>query len=217
MASLESLSNSLERLNVLQTLASARQSSPGDLLWDAGTQYYLNDIAVSPTDFGAYCFTGGASARTTIRGGTDPAATPLLWTPLSKQGVGFNDVEEFTSVAPIVGAAGAFTLPAGASLAGAAAGEAWLVTIQGVIQTPLVQVAATDKVQFTLTGAGAGGTVQALDIQPNVGVVANDFSATAVINVGTGGTAIALQGAYNVAGQVPTLNTGLRVTYVRLY
>lgn len=210
MASLESLSNPLERLTVLPTAVNIRKSGAGDITWDAGVQYFQNDLVISTLDGGAYVFTGGASNRTSILGGSDPAAAPTLWTSLAT--VGIQNTSQIT-VPSTLGAANAITLPAGATLTGLPAGSTWLVAVQGSLTTAIATVAA-DVSTFTFTPNGAGAVTWRTDIAPIANTVSTitDFGQSGFVTVGTGGSTITPTAAY--AGAAPTL-VGL-ISYVRI-
>jgi hypothetical protein len=211
MASLESLSNPLERLTVLPTTMNLRKNPATGLpYWDATIQYFINDVVISPITEGAYICSGGTQDQSAVRGGVDPSAdTTGVWWSTTVQGVSNSAV--FTSAAPIVGAANVITLPAGSTL-NAPAGSTWLVSLNGSTSCPLA-ITAADYSTYTFTAAGAGGVGAVLDIQPLVGPTAQRWSSSATLTVGAGGT-ITVAGAY--AGQVPTVATGLRITYVRI-
>lgn len=212
MASLESLSNPLERLLVLPTAVQARGAA-GDITWDANIQYYRNDIVISPTTGGAYVFTGGVNSRSSIFGGSDPAAdTTGVWTRL--QGNGPSELAVFAAAAPIVGAGNTYTLPAGASLA-VGEGQLWSITAQGTVSTAAATVAGEfSTLTFTPNGAGAVASSVAINPIVDTATTATPFAFTTTVLVGTGGTSITASGAYATA-TVGTL-TGLRITYARL-
>jgi len=210
MASLESLSNPLERLTVLPTAVNVRKSGAGSILWNANVQYFVNDLAISTVDGGAYVFTGGASDRVSILGGSDPAAAPTLWTKLATTGI--RNQTQIT-VPSTLGAANAITLPAGATLTGLPAGSTWLCAVQGNLTTAIATVAA-DVTTFTFTPNGAGAVTWRTDIAPIANTVSTitDFGQSGFVTVGTGGSTITPTAAY--AGAAPTL-VGL-ITYVRV-
>ena len=212
MSALESLSNPLERLATLPTAVQARSNGAGDITWDATLQYFRGDLAISSLDGGAYVFTGGTFERSSVLGGSDPAAAPTLWTSLAPNGVPQSAV--YTSGAPIVGAANAYTLPAGASIS-APEGSVWLCVVDGAVSTAAATVAG-DRTTFSFTPNGTGANAGVLTIIPIVDTVATTtpFGYSAVVNVGTGGTSITATAAY--VGSVGTLATGLRISYVRL-
>jgi len=211
MASLESLSNPLERLSVLPTAMNLRINPlGGPPLWSATTQYFINDVVISPITEGAFVLSGGATNQTAIRGGPDPSAdTTGNWLNMTGGGGGYTTV--FTSGVAIVGAANVITLPAGSTLT-APAGSSWVVSVNGSTSCPLA-ITAADYSTYTFTAAGAGGVGAVLDVQPLVGPTAQRWSSTATLTVGAGGT-ITVAGAY--AGQVPTVAAGLRISYVRI-
>lgn len=212
MASLESLTNPLERLTVLPTTMSLRKNPISGLpFWDVAIQYFINDVVISPITLGAYICTGGVQSQVSVRGGSDPSAdTTGTWYSTTVQGVSNSTV--FTSAAPIVGAANVITLPAGASLT-APASSTWLVVADGSTSCPLA-ITAADYSTYTFTANGAGAVSATLNIQPLVGPTTQNWGSSAVVSIGTGGTTVTATGAY--AGQVPTVASGLRITYVRI-
>lgn len=212
MASLESLSNPLERLNTLPTALQARGAA-GDITWDPTLQYYRGDLVISTITGGAYIFTGGASERSAILGGSDPSQVPLLWTRV--QGNGPAEVFPIPAPAPIVPVAGpppSIPLPAGATLT-VPAGSVWSVSIQGTTNQGGA-ISAADYPSFTFTPNGAGAVAATVDIVPLVGPAAQNWSASAVVVVGTGGTTITPSGTY--AGAAATNYAGVIITYTRL-
>lgn len=213
MASLESLSNSLERLNTLPTSITTRPVG-GDITWDSGLQYYRNDLALSSLTGGAYIFTGGAQERSSILGGLDPALDPSgLWTRLQANGA--VEVKAFDAAAPIVPVAGpppSIPFPAGATLT-ASEGSTWSVVIQGTT-TQGAAITAADYPSFTFTANGAGAVSATVDVVPLVGPTSQRWSASATVFVGVGGTSIVPSGTY--AGAAPTNYAGVRIFYTRV-
>ena len=213
MASLESLSNPLERLSVLPTTMNFRKNPATGLpFWNVAIQYFINDVVISPLNGGAYICSGGTNDITATLGGVDPSLdTTGNWYATTQAGlVSFGQL--FTSTVPIVGAAGVITIPAGAVLT-ADASSTWLVTINGTSTYPLAMTDA-EQSRYTFTANGAGAVSASVDIVPLIGPVSQNWSATAVVTIGTGGTTITPVGSY--AGQVPTVSTGLRISYSRL-
>jgi hypothetical protein len=212
MASLESLTNPLERLNVLPTAMNFRKNPATSLpFWNVAIQYFINDVVISPLNNGAYICSGGTQDQTAVRGGVDPSLdTTGIWYSTSVQGVSNSQV--FTSTVAIVGAANVITLPAGASLT-APALSTWLVVADGSTSCPLA-ITAADYSTYTFTANGAGAVSATLNIQPLVGPTTQNWGSSAVVSIGTGGTTITATGAY--AGQVPTVASGLRITYIRI-
>lgn len=166
MASLESLKDPLSRLGILGTAGSQSSSfrrnevNNADV-WDATKQYYLNDVAFSAIDGGAYVMEGGtttsgAAPITAVLGGSDPATdwianVPNKWVPLAPYG-------------PRV------VVPSGAQTATVAAGPgaAWTFVNCALTQTDLganTAVSATEymaNIQFTLTKT-VGGALDGAD------------------------------------------------------
>jgi hypothetical protein len=209
MASLESLSNPLERTAVLPTAMNARKSGAGDLTWDANVQYFVNDVVLSTLDGGAYVFTGGATDRTAILGGADPAADPTLWTSLAPIGIQNSSI---VAVPAQLGAAGVITLPAGATLP-VPAGASVLCIAQGQLVTAAATVVG-DRSSFIFTANGAGAVSSTTQVVPLVDTISDTtrFTISAVVTAGTGGTSVV--GTATYIGNAPTF-TG-RITYIRL-
>lgn len=185
MASLESLKDPLLRLGVLGTAGSQsssfrRNEDNNADVWDATKQYYLNDVAFSAIDGGAYVMEGGTTALgaapiTAVLGGSDPATdwiqnVPNKWVPLAPYG-------------PRV------VVPGGAQSVNVAAGPgaAWTFSANcALIQGDLganTDVATTEymaQIQFTLSKT-AGGALVATDwntitFTPNNGGVARSVT-----------------------------------------
>jgi hypothetical protein len=194
MASLESLSNPLERLGVLPTTMSARFIGTS-LTWNVAVQYFKNDVVLSGVDGGAY-----VCEVTAVLGGSDPSAAPAAWTKLAPTGI---QNTSLVSVPSTAGVANVIALPAGATLT-APAGSTWRVGIQGSLATPLV-TATTDVTTFAFTPNGAGALVWVADVAPiaNASSLATEFGLSGVVTVGTGGTTITPAASYT--GQNPTL------------
>ena len=72
MTTLESLANPLERLQVLPEVMNWRG------LWNNTTQFYRNDVVLSPLTTAPYLLT-----RLALLGGLDPSLVPANWTELS--------------------------------------------------------------------------------------------------------------------------------------
>lgn len=73
MATLESLTNPLERLQILPDGMNWRG------LWNNTTQFYQNDVVLSPITTAPYLLTG----RIALAGGADPSTVPADWTELA--------------------------------------------------------------------------------------------------------------------------------------
>jgi hypothetical protein len=195
MASLESLSNPLERLGVLPTAMCARFIGTS-LVWSAAVQYFKNDVVVSGVDGGAY-----VCEVTSVLGGSDPSAAPASWTRLAPTGIR-NTTQ--IAVPSTLGAANSITLPAGATLTGLPAGSTWLVNVQGSLTTAIATLAA-DVTTFTFTPNGAGALVWRTEVAPiaNTTSLITDFGQSGVVVVGTGGSTITPTATYT--GAAPTL------------
>lgn len=184
MASLESLSNPLERLATLPTVCSLRKN-PDDTSpdynspnWDATVQYYSNDIVISPENGGAYIFTGGALNKVAVRGGVDPSQSDE-WTKLTQTGV-----QEYESSLPgFADAGGGNYTVTSANLTDAGAGSVWRWDLQGVFTSAGGALVAADVVQVTVTPspAGAGSAGQIVQILPRVGQTSTAFSTGGIV------------------------------------
>lgn len=217
MASLESLSNPLERLTVLPTTMNLRKNPATSLpYWDATIQYFINDVVISPLTEGAYICSGGTNDQSAVRGGVDPSLdTTGVWWSTSVAGVSNSASITPTFTAPAL-PNGAYTVVGGT--VNAPAGSEWLVTLQCASATGTGALTATEIVTFTATpNGGAGNIVGTLAIQPNIGGAGdatNNWSGSCYVTVGAGGTSITLGGTSG--GQVITL-AGVRATFVRVF
>lgn len=215
MASLESLSNPLERLSVLPTTMNFRTNPATGLpYWDATIQYFINDVVISPITEGAYICSGGASNQTAVRGGVDPSAdTTGVWWSTSVAGVSNAGSITPTYTSPV--GVGAYTVANGTFAA--PAGSTWLVSVQCAAATPNPPAALTfaDIVSFTATPNGGAGNVAAtFNLNPNVGAPSTvAWSGSGLVSVGAGGTQIAMGGS--CAGSVLDLGA-VRATFVRI-
>lgn len=215
MASLESLSNPLERLSVLPTAMNLRKNPATGLpYWDVAIQYFINDVVISPITEGAYICTGGTQDQIAVRGGADPSAdTTGVWWSTSVAGVSSSASLTPTYTAGGIGAA--YTV-AGGSFA-APAGSSWLVTVQCATATPTAAYALADVIVITATPDGVAGNLAAsFSIDPLVGAASrSNWSASGLITVGATGTSVALSGTSAGATQVVAL-AGVRATFVRI-
>lgn len=205
MASLESLSNPLERLTVLPTTMNARFIGTS-LAWNSAVQYFKNDIVVSGVDGGAYVL-----EITALKGGSDPSAS-ASWTKLAPTGI---QNSQSIAVPSTVGTTSpnVIALPVGATLTGLPAGSRWLVTCQGSVTTPTA-TAAADVTTFTFTPNGAGASTFRFEPTPvaNTTSLVTDFGQSGVVVVGTGGSTITPTATFT--GATPTLIG--TITYTRI-
>ena len=237
MASLESLKNPVTRLGVLGTAASQsasfrRNEVDNSDIWDVTKQYYLNDMAFSGIDGGAYVFSGVATTLSapplsSILGGDDPAtdwtsnAAPV-WVPLA--GYGPRVVE------PTGTAGQGATLAAGGAIAftncnltqtavglNAALGNAnYMAHVQMTITFNAVATAAE---WFNLTFTPTLGTAVpavAVTVVPAVGVALQNVSVSAYVPLAADGTTeqIVLTGAMNAASLLTALISNVNVSYI---
>lgn len=222
---LESLRDPLSNLKALPTSMKLR-GGVDDFYWDVDTQYYRNDVVLSPLTEGAYVMRGGATsgAETAVKGGDDPsiAAEDLTapWWSLSLSGLRYVQ----TAVANLAGAGvaaggGDFTVPAALSLVvgapgfSATASTVWKVNIKFTAANGGAWAAA-DTFLFTLTPSV--GTATTADVWPGLNNpnTTLDSSLEVVVVADAGATAITLTGTRAGANACPFNNT--RVTYSRI-
>jgi len=235
MASLESLKNPVQRLGVLGTAASQTASfrrnevGNGDI-WDVTKQYYLNDIAFSDLDGGAYVFSGGATVgtaapQTSILGGDDPATNWLgagaVWVPLA--GFGPRVVEPAGAQSATLSAAGGVLTFVNCALIQADLGAntpvGYANYMAHVQMSVTFSAVATAAEWFNLTLAPTGGTVtpsRAVTVVPAVGVALQNVSVDVYVPLATDGTttSIVLTGAMNDASLLTATIANVKVTYV---
>ena len=235
MASLESLKNPVTRLGVLGVAASQsasfRRNEVGNSdIWDATKQYYLNDIAFSDLDGGAYVMEGGATVGaaaplTSILGGVDPAADWIganpVWVPLA--GFGPRVVEPAgAQSATLAGAGGALTFVNCALLqadVGANVPLGYTNYMAHVQMAVTFSAVATAAEWFNLTLAPTGGTVtpsRAVTVTPAVGVALQNVSVSVYVPLAADGTttSIVLTGAMNAASLLTATIASVNVSYV---
>jgi hypothetical protein len=238
MASLESLKNPVTRLGVLGTAGSQsasfrRNEVNNSNVWDATKQYYLNDIAFSAIDGGAYVMDGGitvgsAAPLTAILGGDDPAvdwtsAAAAIWVPLAANGPRVVEPAGAQS-ATLAAAGGALTfvncaLVQGDVGANVAVGDTnFMAHVQFAITFSAVATAAE---WFNLTLAPTGGTpapAVAVTVVPAVGVALQNVSVSAYVPLAIDGTttSIVLTGAMNAASLLTAAIASVNVSYVPL-
>lgn len=243
MASLESLKNPVTRLGVLGTAGSQsasfrRNEVNNSNVWDVTKQYYLNDIAFSAIDGGAYVMDGGitvgsAAPLTAILGGDDPAtdwtsSAAAIWVPLA--GNGPRVVEPAGAQSATVVAGGAITFT-NCNLLQAAVGTSvilgdtnFMAHIQfTLVLTPVLPataIAAADWANLIFTPTG--GTVTpavAVTVQPLIsaaGATTNNVSLSAYVPLASDGTttSIVLTGAMNAASTATGVISNVNVSYI---
>jgi hypothetical protein len=235
MASLESLKNPVTRLGVLGTAgsqtASFRRNELGNSdVWDATKQYYLNDVAFSDLDGGAYVFEGGATVGgaaplTSILGGNDPAADWIganpVWVPLA--GWGPRVVEPAgTQSATLVAAGGALTFVNCALIqadVGANTPLGFANYMAHVQMAVTFSAVATAAEWFNLTLTPTGGTLtpsRQVTVTPAVGVALQNVSVSVYVPLAADGTTLSLTlaGAMNPASALTATIASVSVTYV---
>lgn len=235
MASLESLKNPVTRLGVLGTAgsqsASFRRNEVGNSdVWDATKQYYLNDVAFSDLDGGAYVFEGGptiggAAPLTSILGGVDPAADWIsanaVWVPLAGWGprvVEPTGVQSATLAAP----GGAITfvncdlLQADVG-ANAPLGYANYMAHVQMAVTLSGPATAAEWVGLTLTPTGGAVTPpRSVNVAPAVGTTLQNVSVSVYVPLAADGTttSIVLTGAMGPTSLLTATFASVSVTYV---
>lgn len=238
MASLESLSNPLEALNVQPSALNLRQrdSATGPTpLWNATVQYYTNDVVLSPINGGAYVYTGNSAAlisgdrpKSGVLGGPDPALDATGgWQSLA--GGAASGIFGWEAISPTFAAQpvgpGNFTVTAGGSLT-VPSGSSWLAIASGTFTTVAVggpppvspALTAPDSATLTLTGS-AGGTTLTLDVVPNANgaATATRWSGSGVVSVGAGAAPFTITVAGSCAGPSGIQPSAVNVTLIRLF
>lgn len=238
MASLESLKDPLLRLGVLGTAGSQSSSfrrnevNNADV-WDPTKQYYLNDVAFSAIDGGAYVMeggttVGGAAPITAVLGGDDPADdwvsnAPNKWVPLAPYGPRVvARVNQSATVA--AGPAAAWTFANCAlnqSALGAntpVAATNYMAQIQFTLTRSAGVLAATDWNTITFTPNGTGAVARSVTVVPIADTVAPAFSWCGQLYLPTENdtTTIAVSGVTggNVGAGVQYVISNLSVVYV---
>jgi hypothetical protein len=214
MASLESLSNPLERTGVLpQSVNLNINPLTGDATWDVARQYFQNDMVISGIDGGAYVLN---STSTTFLGGVDPSLDGTTnWQKTFPNGVSY-----FDSIVPTFATGGAGSTYVVTAVGPtpnkylAPAGSVWQITWQGTATSAGPALAATDVLTLGFTADGAGAVSQSVNIAPFVGAQATSFGGACVVEVGTGGTGIVVSGAYPAANAQTLVG---RLTFVRVF
>lgn len=197
MAALDSLYNPVSRLAVLPDAMNVNKDpTTNSLYWDVASQYYANDVVLSPTNGGAYVMVGGPEGLgghlLAVRGGDDPALdTTGTWTRLSQS--------SWEGAAPaLTFAVGAAASAVVAVTAGAAypvvGGYSYSVQFQGSVTGAGAQTVA-DYTTWTFTPNGAGAVPVSVDVLPRVGVTSVNFAVSAIVTVPALGTTITLSGA----------------------
>jgi hypothetical protein len=198
--SLTPLDNPLERLGINPTGMNWRG------LWDATEQYYLNDVAVAPSNSASYILAN----KTALLDGGDPSLNPD-WIELSATTTGVVSVNAGTGITitgtgtnPIVNNAGVITLTAGTGLTNAGTATNPLINNTGVVslvQGVGIQIAGTTNPTITNTGIRT--------LTQGAGIAISSGSNPSIANTGLL-SAVAGTGISVSAGQTPTIaNTGV--------
>ena len=235
MASLDSLKNPVTRLGILGVAASQsasfRRNEVGNSdIWDPTKQYYLNDIAFSDIDGGAYVMEGGATVgaaapRTSVLGGNDPAdnwlAANPVWVPLATFGP--RVVQPAGAQSATLAAAGGALTFVNCDLLQAAVGANvplgyanYMAHVQMAVTFSAVATAAE---WFNLTLAPTGGTVtpsRAVTVAPAVGVALQNVSVSVYVPLAADGTttSVTLTGAMNPGSLLTATIASVSVSYV---
>lgn len=220
------LRNALTFLDNAPSAMNLRENpADNDPLWVIDSQYFKNDVVVSPQTGGMYVFTGAGDFKTSIRGGDEPwlnsfSAAPN-WKAFSPYGL--NDVTTtavtvtppaVTAATPVVVTAGSLGLSADLATAGAV----YLVTYQGTwATTGGVAFAATDQYFWSFDPDGTGSVTVSASSAPGAVVSPYQMSGSVVVAIPADGTQItgALTSGATALGVAPLLSN-LRVTYSRI-
>jgi hypothetical protein len=235
MAGLESLSNPLERLPVLNgagSLSGYVKTNPltNSADWDVDQQYFLGDSCRSPLDGFTYVYTGGdlpalpspppneaTGPITSIRGGVDPSLDSVqdvaggYWlrnAPLSSA-VG-------AGLAPTVVSGATWTVTGGVLALPLASNAKYLAVVQGVLNLA-AGFAATDHCVITLTPNGVAPVPVLATLVPGTGTTAFHFSASLVFDSDLTVLplhTVTLSGAS--VGTAPTTVTNVKMNVIRL-
>lgn len=198
--SLTPLDNPLERLGINPTGMNWRG------LWDATEQYYLNDVAIAPSNSASYILAG----KTALLDGGDPSLNPD-WIELSATTTGVVSVNAGVGITitgtgtnPIVNNAGVINLTAGTGIANTGTATNPIVQNTGVVS--LVQgvgIQITGTTNPTIANTGIRTLTQGAGISISAG--SNPTIANSGLISAVAGTGISVS-----AGQTPTIaNTGV--------
>jgi len=197
MASLESLANPVSRLAVLPDAMNVNKDpTTNSPYWGVDSQYYANDVVLSPTNGGAYLMVGGAEGPgghlLSVRGAVDPALdVDGVWVRLSQSSW------EGAPATPLAFAVGATASAVVAVTAGAAypavGGYTYNVQFQGSV-AGAGAMAAADWTTWTFTPTG-GGTAVSVDVLPKVGANSVNFALSVNVTLADAATAVTLSGA----------------------
>lgn len=208
--SLESLRDPLSRLSVLPVtmnvaFSPANTTNP---YWDITTQYFQNDVVLSPVDDGAYILL----TDSTLLGGLDPSDALSSWYSLSKSTVG----TLVSNAATVTGGASPAYVVTGLTLPDTPASSQWLVTIQGTA-TSAAALLATDWVEWTV--ASAGGSSAKITFVPVTDGVKQSYSHGESVLVSLAATSPAAITVSAVGGNAASTSlplSGVIVTCVRV-
>jgi hypothetical protein len=237
MASLESLKDPIQRLGILGTAGSQsasfrRNEVNNSDVWDVTKQYYLNDVAFSAIDGGAYIMEGGPTSNsaapvTAVLGGDDPAVdwsanSPPIWVPMATYGPRVVEPAPPQSATVAAGAAITFVncdLLQAAVGQNVALGDAnYMAHVQMAITWSAVAT-ADEWINLTLTPTG--GTVtpsRSVTVVPAVGVALQNVSVSVYVPLAADGTttSIVISGAVNPASVLTATVAAVNVSYVPL-
>lgn len=179
---LESLRDPLSRLSTLPVTMNVAfsPSNSTNPYWDVTTQYFQNDVVLSPVDDGAYILL----ASSAVLGGVDPSDPASDWYSLSKATAG-------TALGPAAvtatgGATTAYALANTPALT-APAGTSWMVTVQANAAASAGALDSSDWLKWTV--AIAGGTTASATFVPSVDTVATSYSGCGSFVVSAGAAA----------------------------
>lgn len=177
--SLESLRDPLSRLSVLPVtmnvaFSPANSQNP---FWDVTTQYFQNDVVLSPVDDGAYILL----VDSVILGGLDPSVPASSWYSLSKSTAG----SVVSQSATVTGGATPAYVVTGLTLPSSPFSSTWLVTVQATA-TAAAPLVAADWVEWTV--AAAGGSSAKITFVPVADTVKLSYShgESVLVTVGPG-------------------------------
>lgn len=213
MASLESLSNPVERFAVLpQVMNLNRDPQTASADWIVTRQYYQNDVVISPLDGAAYIlnWTAGGDA---YKGGVDPSLDGgVHWMKFAANGINTYDYLNPTFT---TGAGPVFTPTGTTNVFSAVGGSEWLVQIYGTATANPAPLAAGDVLTLTLTPNGTAATPSIVNLLPFVGAAATNFGYSTYVAVPSDGTSITA--TFSAVALTNAQNLAIKFVFTRLY
>lgn len=203
MSLITSLDNPLERLQVLPDAMNWRG------VWNNTTQYYRNDVVLSPIDTATYI-----ALNVSTLGGADPSLTPADWQILASATTGVIGITAGPGIAiggtptlPVISNTGVLTATAGPGITNTNTATNPQFENTGVLSLSVATpgLSSTGGNNPTITNTGVLSVVSG-----GLGVQVTGTNIPTIINTGVLGLNVVAPGLSSTGGNNPTItNTGV--------